>query len=154
MRELDPIQRFSLWFRSAIARCPGSWLDPSSMTLATSTKNGEVSARIVLLKNHGPEGFTFYTNYTSRKGKQLSENPRAALVFYWPYLRRQIRIEGTVQRTSTQESQEYFGSRPRLYQLAATVSQQSQVIRSRQFLVDRFRAVQRRLTRQPVPLPE
>jgi len=154
MRQDDPIQRFSLWFRTAIERSPGSWFDPTAMTLATSGAGGHVSARIVLLKKFGPQGFTFYTNYASRKGKQLSENPRAALVFYWPYLRRQVRAEGIVERISTQESQEYFRSRPRLYQVAATVSAQSEVIPSRESLVDRFRNFRRRFARQAVPLPK
>jgi pyridoxamine 5'-phosphate oxidase len=154
MRQGNPIERFSSWFRTAVERAPGNWFDPTAMTLATSGEGGHVTARIVLLKKFGPEGFTFYTNYASLKGNQLAENPRAALVFYWPYLRRQVRVEGTVKRTSRKESQEYFQSRPRLYQLAATVSTQSEVIRSREILVRQFRDLRRRLTRQAVPLPE
>jgi pyridoxamine 5'-phosphate oxidase len=154
MRQADPIQRFSLWLRAAVERSPGNWFDPTAMTLATSGEGGYVTARIVLLKKIGPEGFTFYTNYASSKGKQLAENPRAALVFYWPYLRRQVRVEGIVEQIGLKESQEYFRSRPRSYQLAATVSTQSAVIRSRKFLVGRFRDLQRRLARQAVPLPK
>src|SRR5690349_14252413 len=100
---MDPIQRFSLWFHAAVARSPGSWFDPSAMTLASCGSNGDVTARVVLLKKFGPDGFVFYTNYSSRKGMQLSENPRAALVFHWPYLRRQVRIEGTVEMISREE---------------------------------------------------
>jgi pyridoxamine 5'-phosphate oxidase len=124
------------------------------MTLATSSKGGDVTARMVLLKTFGPEGFTFYTNYASRKGKQLSENPRAALVFYWPYLRRQVRVEGTVEQVSHEEAEEYFHSRPRLYQLAAAVSKQSEIIPSRKFLIDRSKRLQKRLARQAIPLPK
>jgi pyridoxamine 5'-phosphate oxidase len=150
----NPIDRFALWFRTAHKRSPGTWFDPSAMTLATSGQDGDVTARMVLLKKFGPEGFTFYTNYVSRKGRQISENPRAALVFYWPYLRRQVRVEGTVEQISHRESEEYFRSRPRLHQLAAIVSRQSEVIPSRKFLVDRFANLQRRLARRAVPLPK
>src|SRR5689334_8631171 len=105
------------------------------MTLATSDKNGRVTARMVLLKQLGQDGFTFFTNYNSRKGRQLSENPRAALVFFWPYLYRQVRIEGRIERVSFEESDKYFHSRPRLSQIAAVVSAQSEVIPSRQSLI-------------------
>src|SRR5262245_11605413 len=153
MRELEPIQRFSLWYRIAVARCPGPWLDPSAMTLATSSKNGEVTARIVLLKSFGPDGFTFYTNYASRKGKQISENPRAALVFHWPYMQRQIRIEGSVEKIDRKDSEKYFHSRPRSSQLAAAVSEQSSRIPSRRALIDRFKELDQKLSGQEVPLP-
>src|SRR6267142_6605517 len=118
MRNQNPIRHFSTWFRTAVRRSPDSWFDPTAMTLATSNKAGNVTARIVLLKKFGPEGFTFYTNYASRKGRQLSENPRAALVFHWPHVGRQVRIEGKVEQISHEDSEEYFRSRPRPYQLA------------------------------------
>lgn len=153
MRHANPIQRFSLWFRTAVERAPGTWFDPTVMTLATSSKGGNVTARMVLLKKFGPEGFTFYTNYSSPKGKQLAENPRAALVFHWPHLRRQVRIEGTVEQNSREEAAEYFQSRPRPYQLAAAVSKQSEIIPSRTFLVERFKRLQKRLARKAIPLP-
>src|SRR5437667_9392358 len=109
MRTADrnPIDHFALWFRAATRRSPGTWFDPTAMTLATTSKSGGVTARMVLLKKFGPDGFTFYTNYASRKGKQLSENPRAALLFYWPHLRRQVRIEGTVTQVSRKQAAEY-----------------------------------------------
>ncbi len=151
---MDPIRHFSLWFRSAMDRSPGPWFDPTAMTLATSGRNGEVTARIVLLKKFGPEGFVFYTNYSSRKGMQLSENPRAALVFHWPHLRRQVRVEGTVEMVSREESEAYFHSRPRPSQLAATVSRQSEVISSRRFLVEEFKLLERSLAGKAVPLPK
>jgi pyridoxamine 5'-phosphate oxidase len=150
----DPIERFSIWFRTATKQSPGRWFDPTAMTLATSSKTGHVTARMVLLKGFGPEGFTFFTNRDSRKGKQLSENPRAALVLYWPHLHRQVRIEGSVELVGREESDEYFQSRPRLSRIAAAVSPQSEMIRSRAFLLERFRRLQKTLVGQKVPLPE
>src|SRR5437588_2207348 len=153
MDDVDPIRKFSLWFRTAQKRSPADF-DPTAMTLATSTRTGYVTARVVLLKAFGPEGFTFYTNYKSCKGRQLAENPRAALVFYWPYLRRQIRIEGVVERVSSDEAERYFHSRPRLSQFAAAVSKQSEVIESRQSLIADFNGLRRRHGQQPLPLPK
>src|SRR5262245_21809738 len=108
----NPVEEFRSWFRMATDQRPGDWYDRTAMTLATSGKDGTVTARIVLLKDFGEDGFVFYTNYDSRKGRQLSENPRAALVFHWPYLQRQVRVEGTVTRVSRAESEQYFWSRP------------------------------------------
>ena len=150
----NPVEEFRSWFRMATDQRPGDWYDPTAMTLATSGKDGTVTARLVLLKDFGEEGFVFYTNYDSRKGRQLSENPRAALVFHWPYLQRQVRVEGTVTRVSRAESEQYFWSRPRASQLAAAISAQSGVIADRKFLDDRFEALQQSLGNQPVPLPE
>jgi len=150
----DPIQRFSLWFRAAVDRSPGPWFEPSAMTLATSGRSGDVSARIVLLKRFGPDGFVFYTNYASRKGMQLSENPQAALVFHWPHLHRQVRIEGNVKIITREESEAYFHSRPRLSQLAAATSRQSEVIPWRQYLMKEFRRLEELMADQTVPLPE
>jgi pyridoxamine 5'-phosphate oxidase len=150
---MDPIDRFTLWYAAAVHRSPGRWFDASAMTLATAGKSGDVTARMVLLKKFGPEGFLFYTNYSSRKGVQLLENPRAALVFYWPYLRRQVRIEGTVELTSREDSDSYFHSRPREYQLAASVSKQSETIPSRRFLLDKFNQLERRFRDESIPLP-
>ena len=142
---VDPIQRFSLWFGAAVNRSPGPWFNPSAMTLATCGRSGDVTARMVILKTFGREGFVFYTNYSSHKGVQLSENPRAALVFYWPNLSRQVRIEGTVEPISREESENYFHSRPRAYQLAASVSKQSEVIPSREYLINEFRRLDKQL---------
>jgi pyridoxamine 5'-phosphate oxidase len=154
MRQDDPIQRFSVWLRTAAKRTPGPFFDATAMTLATSGKDGQPAARMVLLKRFGPDGFTFFTNYGSRKGRQLSENPQAALLLYWPHLHRQVRIEGRVERVSREESEEYFWSRPRLSQLAAAASAQSEVIASRKVLLDRFNDLRRRLAKEPVPLPK
>jgi pyridoxamine 5'-phosphate oxidase len=154
MPQVNPIRHFARWYRAAVARSPETWFDPTAMTLATSDGRGEVTARIVLLKKFGPEGFAFYTNYASRKGRQLSENPRAALVLHWPHLRRQVRIEGTVEQISHEEADRYFQSRPRLYQLSATISNQSEIIPSRKFLLESVKHLQKKLARQPVPRPK
>lgn len=131
----DPLKLFQLWFDEASAS--GSRL-PESMTLATATKNGRPTARVVLLKQLDEEGLVFYTNYRSAKAKELDENPRAALVFYWVQLDRQVRVEGVVERVSAAESDEYFQTRPRESQLGALASPQSEVIESREVLEQRY----------------
>lgn len=132
----NPIQLFQRWFDAAIAS--GARL-PDAMTLATASKDGTPSARIVLLKQVDDDGFVFYTNYNSPKAGQLEENPRAALVLYWVQLDRQVRVEGSVERISAAESDEYFSTRPRESQLGALASPQSEVIESREVLEQRFR---------------
>ena len=132
----NPLKLFRRWFDEAIAS--GSRL-PDAMTLATSTKEGKPSARMVLLKQADEQGFVFYTNYNSRKARELDENPYAVLVCYWVQLDRQVRVEGSVERVSAQESDEYFRARPRESQLGAIASPQSEVIESREFLEQRFR---------------
>lgn len=132
----DPLKLFRRWFDEAIAS--GSRL-PDAMTLATATKEGKPSARMVLLKQVDDDGFVFYTNYNSRKARELDENPYAALVAYWVGLDRQVRVEGTVERESAAESDEYFRTRPRESQLGALASPQSEVIESREVLEQRFR---------------
>jgi pyridoxamine 5'-phosphate oxidase len=132
----DPIVLFKRWFDAAIAS--GSRL-PDAMTLATASKDGKPSARMVLLKQVDGDGFVFYTNYNSPKARQLEENPRAALVLYWVQLDRQIRVEGTVERVSARESDEYFRTRPRESQLGALASPQSEIVESRAVLKQRFR---------------
>lgn len=134
--EHEPIKQFRHWFDNALAS--GSRL-PESMTLATATKDGQPSARVVLLKDVDERGFVFYTNYRSAKAKELDENPRAALVFYWLGLDRQVRVEGTVERVSDEESDEYFKTRPRESQIGAHASPQSEVIQSREILEKNFR---------------
>lgn len=132
----DPIRLFRRWFDEAIAS--GSRL-PDAMTLATTTKEGKPSARMVLLKQADEQGFVFYTNYNSRKARELDDNPYAALVCYWVQLDRQVRVEGSVERLSAAESDEYFRTRPRESQLGALASPQSDVIENREFLEQRFR---------------
>ena len=132
--ERDPIKQFQLWFDDAIAaKIPLA----EAMTLATATADGRPSARMVLLKQVDHEGFVFFTNYHSAKAAQLDSNPYAALVFYWNLLDRQVRVEGKVERTSSEESEEYFQTRPRESQIGAWASPQSSVIAGREVLEQR-----------------
>ena len=123
------------------------------MTLATTGTDGQPSARIVLLKSFDDRGFVFYTNYQSRKGQELSENPRASLLFYWPQLWRQVRIEGVVEKISPAESEAYFQSRPLGSKLGAWASNQSQVVDQRETLEARFAELQKRFG-EDIPRPE
>ena len=127
----DPLTLFQRWLDEAqTARIPLA----EAMTLATSTPDGKPSARLVLLKGADEHGFVFYTNYNSPKARELDANPQAALVFYWPQLERQVRVDGKVERTSADESDEYFKTRPRESQIGALASPQSEVIASRETL--------------------
>ena len=130
----DPLKLFKRWLDEAIAA--GIRL-PEAMTLATATTEGKPSARLVLLKGADERGFVFYTNYNSMKARELDANPQAALVFYWPQLERQVRVEGRVKQTSPDESDTYFKTRPRESQIGALASPQSEVIPSREMLQDR-----------------
>jgi pyridoxamine 5'-phosphate oxidase len=135
----DPIKQFQAWFDEAIAaKLPL----PEAMNLATATPEGRPSSRMVLLKQVDHEGFVFFTNYHSAKAQQLESNPYAALVFYWPQLDRQVRIEGKVERTSVAESAEYFQTRPRESQIGAWASPQSSVIAGREVLEERARELE------------
>jgi pyridoxamine 5'-phosphate oxidase len=132
--ERDPIKQFQLWLDEAIAaKLPL----PEAMNLATATPEGRPSSRMVLLKQVDHEGFVFFTNYHSAKAAQLEANPYAALVFYWAQLERQVRIEGKVERTSAEESETYFKTRPRESQIGAWASPQSSVIADREVLEER-----------------
>src|SRR6266566_2502492 len=146
----DPLQQFRRWFNDAIAS--GSRL-PESMTLATATKDGRPSARVVLLKQVDENGFVFYTNYRSAKAKQLEQNPQAALVFYWVGLDRQVRVEGTIERVSAHESNDYFKTRPHESQLGALASPQSEVIESREVLEKNFRELDELYRDRPIDRP-
>lgn len=146
----DPIRQFTLWFTDA---AQAGIRDANAMSLATATRDGEPSVRIVLLKGFDERGFVFFTNHASEKGKQLEANPRAALAFYWVQLERQIRIAGTVERTSREESEHYFRSRPQGSQLGAWVSRQSEVIDSRQILDARLAKMTERYAKGEIPLP-
>jgi pyridoxamine 5'-phosphate oxidase len=126
--DCDPFTQFERWYAEAQVAQPAM---PEAMTLATATSDGSVSARVVLLKGFDRRGFVFYTNYHSRKASQLHDNPRAAIVFWWPPLERQVRVEGAVIRTTEKESDEYFATRPRGSQLGAWASDQSRVIPGR-----------------------
>ena len=135
----DPIKQFQAWFNDAIAaKLPL----PEAMNLATATPEGRPSSRVVLLKQVDENGFVFFTNYHSAKAQQLESNPYAALVFYWPQLDRQVRIEGKVERTSVAESAEYFQTRPRESQIGAWASPQSSVIPGRDVLEERVKELE------------
>ncbi len=127
----NPFQLFTIWLDEAIK---GKVNEPTAMTLATATPEGYPSARIVLLKSFSPEGFLFFTNYQSRKGRELETNNKAALLFFWPELERQIRIEGIVSRTPAKVSDHYFMSRPYESRISAAVSPQSEPVASRSLL--------------------
>jgi len=147
---LNPLDQFRLWMDEALAaQIP----EPNAMTLATCTIDGIPSARVVLLRGFDERGFAFFTNRQSHKGRQLRENPRACLVFYWPQLERQVRIEGRVEWTSDEESDAYFASRPRGSQLAAIASDQSEVIPNREYLERRVESVTQKCLERPVPRP-
>ncbi|KAG0411334.1 hypothetical protein HPB47_011544 [Ixodes persulcatus] len=126
---LNPIELFEMWFLEV--KEGGLMYESNAVALSTTTKTGYPSSRMVLLKGYGPDGFVFFTNYNSRKGRELEENPNASLLFYWDRHHRQVRVEGTVERTSVDVSDKYFHSRPRDSQLSAVVSRQSHVIESR-----------------------
>ena len=147
----DPIDQFILWFDEAIA---ADVPEANAMTLGTVGPSGAPSARVVLLKAVDRTGFTFFTNYLSRKGRELAANPRAALCFYWAPLERQVRIEGTVQRVGQAESEAYFQTRPRAAQIGAWVSEQSSEITSRDELERREKELSARFGAGIVPLPE
>jgi pyridoxamine 5'-phosphate oxidase len=131
--ELDPLRQFSAWFEEAGSA--GSRV-PDAVALATATPDGAPSARMVLLKDFGERGFVFFTNYESRKGRELEANPRSALLFYWDSLGRQVRIEGHAERLSGEESNAYFQTRPLGARLSAWASRQSEVVDSREALQD------------------
>ena len=146
----DPIEQFRSWFDGALA---ADLHEPNAMTLATATPDGRPSARVVLLKGLDERGFVFYTSYEGRKGGELETNPYCALVFYWGELERQVRIEGTVTRTSAAESEEYYRTRPVGSRLGAWVSHQSRPIASREVLETGLSEVERRFGGAEVPLP-
>ena len=138
----DPILLFDRWLRKAAQTDP---LDAISMTLATADAKARPSARIVLLKQADEQGFVFFTNYESRKARELEANPFASLVFYWPHLQRQVRVEGRVERVSARDSDDYFESRPRGSQIAGSCSPQSTVVESRKWLEEAYRRLEEEL---------
>jgi pyridoxamine 5'-phosphate oxidase len=146
----DPFQLFDEWFTEARS---AEINDPEAMALATADAAGQPAVRMVLLKGHGPEGFVFYTNEQSAKGEQLAENPRAALLFHWKSLRRQVRIEGTVKRVPNTDADAYFATRARDSQLGAWASDQSRPLDSRETFEERFEQVKRQFEGRDVPRP-
>jgi pyridoxamine 5'-phosphate oxidase len=146
----DPFRQFDRWFQEAeAARIP----EPNAMTLATATREGRTSARTILLKGLDGRGFVFYSNFESRKGRELELNPSATLVFPWLALERQVIVEGTVAKVATEEGETYFHSRPRASQLAAWGSQQSSIIPGRGVLEETFKALEKKYAGQEVPVP-
>jgi pyridoxamine 5'-phosphate oxidase len=146
----DPLALFTRWFADAQASEPN---DPNAMALATATPDGAPSLRMVLLKAHDEDGFTFYTNLESRKGRELAANPHAALLFHWKSLRRQVRVEGTVAGVSAAAADAYFASRSRDSQLGAVASEQSRPLAARAVFLDRFEAARRHFERRAVERP-
>ncbi|MBK8509711.1 MAG: pyridoxamine 5'-phosphate oxidase [Candidatus Competibacteraceae bacterium] len=146
----DPIKQFQRWLQEAVAaRLP----EPNAMTLATADRNGRPFARVMLLKECDAEGFAFFSNYQSAKGRQLAENPQAALVFLWLELERQVRVEGKVSPIAPVESEAYFRSRPRESRLGALASRQSQVVASRRILDERFQQLADCYPGDDIPMP-
>ena len=146
----DPIRQFLRWFNECLAATAH---EPNAMTLATCDADGTPSARVVLLKGVDSAGFVFYTNYLSQKARELEQNPRAALVFWWPELERQVRVEGQISKTTDAEADAYFASRPRDSQIGSAASPQSEVIASRQVLEDRARALREQFPAGNIPRP-
>jgi pyridoxamine 5'-phosphate oxidase len=146
----DPLALFDEWLAEARASEPN---DPEAMALATATKDGRPSVRIVLLKGHGRDGFLFYTNQLSRKGAELAENPRAALLFHWKSLRRQVRVEGPVGILSAAEADAYFASRSRDSQLGAWASDQSRPLETRALFEQRYEEMRDKFEGGDVPRP-
>lgn len=147
----DPLALFSLWFTEAKEE---KELEPNAMSLATVNKEGQPSVRIVLLKGLIRNEFQFFTNYLSDKGKDIAENNRVALNFFWPKLERQIRIEGTVSKITKEESEAYFKIRPRESQIGAHTSNQSSVVSSREKLESKFKSLSKEWEGKEIPMPE
>jgi len=147
----NPVTQFSKWFTEAV---DAKVNEPNAMTVCTATKVGKPSARIILLRNFDDNGFVFYTNYNSRKGGEIIENPNAALLFFWPELERQVRIEGVLSKQSAEESDLYFKSRPRTSKLGAWTSAQSKVIPNRKTLDEEYEKLSEKYPGEDVPRPD
>lgn len=150
MATTDPLALFDEWFALAREKEPN---DPDAMALATATPDGAPSVRMVLLKGFGPDGFVFYTNMDSRKGAEIAANPRAALLFHWKSLRRQVRVEGPVEPVGDAEADAYFATRSRDSQLGAWASYQSRPLDARSTFEKRYEDMRRRFDGQDVPRP-
>jgi pyridoxamine 5'-phosphate oxidase len=142
----NPIDQFRVWYQEAL---DSEILEANVMTLATATKEGKPSARIVLLKEFNSNGFVFYTNYSSRKGDEIEQNPQVELLFFWDVLERQVRIEGRIEKLPKEISEEYFYSRPIESQMGAMVSEQSKVIASRFVLEEKLQALKKEEIKMP-----
>ena len=150
MADKDPFVQFDRWYREHLAEVT---IYPESFSLGTSTVEGRVSVRTVLLKEYGPAGFVFFSNYESKKGKQLEDNPDVSMLFYWPESARQIRIEGRAEKISPVESSEYFSSRPRESQIGAWASRQGSIIPGREFLEKKYLEYEEKFRGTSVPRP-
>ena len=146
----DPFVQFANWFDEYMTAEP---LEPSAMTVSTVDRDGSPSSRVVLLKGFDPHGFVFYTNYESRKGRDIEANPRVALHFFWPELERQIGIAGVAEKTSREESESYFATRPQASKLGAWASKQSEDLSRRQELEERFKDASARFETGEIPCP-
>jgi pyridoxamine 5'-phosphate oxidase len=149
--DANPIKQFETWWQQAIE---SKIEEPNAMTLATCTASGKPSARIVLLKGITENGFIFFTNYTSRKGKEIEENPFVSLLFFWKEMERQVRIEGSIKKISAAESDEYFRSRPRVSRIGAWCSPQSTVIKNREFLQNNVEKYNTQFDSENIPRPD
>lgn len=149
-----PMQQFVAWFQQAREACPVDWYEVNAASLATGSTDGGVSNRIVLVKGIEEDGVVFYTNYDSAKGRQLAANPLAALTFWWPFLQRQVRLEGTVERTAPGKSADYFHARPRGSQIGAAISPQSEIVPSREYLEQRRDEFASQMGDSEIPCPE
>ena len=148
--DANAIKQFTKWWKQAVA---SGIEEVNAMTLATASLDGIPSARIVLLKEFGKEGFTFFTNYGSFKGQQMAENPKACLVFFWKELERQVRITGLVNKISAEASDEYFHSRPKGSQVGAAASPQSHVIKNREWMDAHYGQLKKKFSKKEIPRP-
>ncbi|MBI3519157.1 MAG: pyridoxamine 5'-phosphate oxidase [Bacteroidetes bacterium] len=146
----DPAVQFNNWLKEAL---DAKVMEPNAMTLATASKTGIPSVRTVLLKDVEPKGFTFYTNYNSRKGKELEENPHASILFFWPELHRQVRIDGIVSQIDPAVSAIYFKERPRGSQISAWVSAQSNEVESKSYLEEKYKEFSETYKDKEIPFP-
>ena len=147
----DPFAQFSTWFQEYVRSEP---LEPSAMNVATCAADGQPSSRVVLLKGFDVKGFVFYTNDESRKAVEVQENPRTSLHLFWPELERQVNVSGSAERTSRQESEIYFASRPVESRIGAWASQQSRVLQNRRELEDRVAELRSRFEGSEIPCPD
>jgi pyridoxamine 5'-phosphate oxidase len=147
----NPLEQFERWMGEVLSQ---DVPDANAMTIATVSKNGQPSARIVLLKDFSEKGFVFFTNYNSQKGQEIEHNPKAALLFFWPKLMRQVKIEGVLEKISPVESENYFKTRPEGNKISAWVSQQSAEIDSKEELELNFKQLEKKYKGQDIPYPE
>lgn len=146
----DPFQQFEIWMQDAINN---KGFEPNAMSVATATPDGKPSIRVVLLKELTNQGFVFFTNYNSRKGNEIAQNPHAAIVFDWHVMERQVRIEGRIEKISEHDSDTYFNSRPEGSKIGAWVSPQSKIVKGREELDQLQQQTELRFANQPIPRP-